>query len=207
MIRLTVRALDFVLAAAAGSGLPVGRWMKRKWQMVKSSPLWRVKADEEDFLHGVISFPLINAINIFHRTSKTWLCCTSHVSQKRDGGMSRAEVWTGVYFNRDGTVVVQSDTHPSTLLQDEVFGRPIKMKNAFARHPSTSCLLMSFTSWLHVLILYFFNVLSFSWRQHVLHLHNRLSLRRSGHLRSSCADIPDGSRLVRPRISLYHVHS
>lgn len=146
MIRLPVRALDLVLAKAAGSGLPVGRWMKRKGQMVKSPPLWRVKADGENFLHGVISFSLINAINIFHRTSKMWLCCTGHVSQKRDGGMSRAEVWTGVYFNRDDTAAVQSDTHPSAAFHDQVFGRPIKMKNVFARHPSTSCLLIFVTS-------------------------------------------------------------
>lgn len=38
--------------------------------------------------------------------------------------------------------------------------------------------------------------LSFSWRQYVLHLHHSLSLWRPGHLRSSCADIADGSCLV-----------
>lgn len=53
MICLLVKAVDVVLARAAGSGLPVGGvWMKRKGQMVESSSLWRVKADEEIFLHG-----------------------------------------------------------------------------------------------------------------------------------------------------------
>lgn len=38
--------------------------------------------------------------------------------------------------------------------------------------------------------------LSFSRCQYVLHLHHSLSLWRPGHLRSSCADIADGSCLV-----------
>lgn len=53
MICPLVKAVDVVLAKAAGSGLPVGSVdEKKRGQMVESSSLRRVKADEEVFLHG-----------------------------------------------------------------------------------------------------------------------------------------------------------
>lgn len=120
------------------------------------------------------------------------------LSQKRDGGMR-------VHFNRDGTLVVKFDAHPSTIIDDEAFGRLIKMKNVFARQPLTSCCLKNLLIFPHIdklgtrpWLSYLLSFLSFSWRQYVLHLHHSLSVRRPGHLRGSCAYIANGSCLVRP---------
>lgn len=124
------------------------------------------------------------------------------LSQGGDGGMRWAEVWIRVHFNRRGTTVVKFETHPSTLPHDEVFGRPMKMRNVFAGHLFTSCYFKNLLIFLTPTNLanvaeVFSSFLSFSWRQHVLHLHHSVSVRRPGHLRSRCAHITDGSRLVR----------
>lgn len=102
------------------------------------------------------------------------------MSQRRDGG-------TRVHLNQDGATVVKLDEHPSTIIDHEVFGLLIKMKNVFAAHllAPVSDSRLSFYS------------LSFSWRQYVLHLYHRLSIWRPGHLRSSSPYITDGGLLVR----------
>lgn len=55
-----------------------------------------------------------------------------------------------MHFNRDGTLVVKFDAHPSTIIDDEVFGRLIKMKNVFARQPLTSCCLKNLLIFPHI---------------------------------------------------------
>lgn len=80
---------------------------------------------------------------------------------------------------------------------DEGFGRLLKMTDVFVCHRLIPRYfvngLVVQPCVLHLSILLVF----FSWSQHVLHLHHRLSLWRSGHLRCGRAHFPHGGHLVR----------
>lgn len=54
------------------------------------------------------------------------------LSQKRDGGMRE-------HFNRDDTLMVTFDAHPSAVIDDDAFGRLTGMKNVFAGRLLTPC--------------------------------------------------------------------
>lgn len=42
-------------------------------------------------------------------------CCTGFCSRKKNEGMEQVKVWMRVHFNRDGTMVVKSDTRVNEL--------------------------------------------------------------------------------------------